>query len=312
MTTQNALKLMIADDIREAVLADQPVVALESTVITHGLPYPENYILARDMEMEIRQEDALPATIGVLHGEVRIGLTDDQLAKLAREPDVHKISSRDFGPACVKGWSGGTTVAGTLLAANLAGIKVFATGGIGGVHRQMQGPPDSARMDISADLPQLAATPLIVVCAGAKAILDLPATVETLETWGVPVIGYRTPDFPAFYSISSGLPVSAQAESPAEVAAIAKAHWETGMRSAVLVVNPPPGEAALPKEQVAAEIEQALRDAETAGVSGQQVTPFLLQRMLELTGGESLRANLALLKNNARLAAKIAVRLNCH
>ncbi|NLG73455.1 MAG: pseudouridine-5'-phosphate glycosidase [Chloroflexi bacterium] len=289
----------IDPEVSSALHAGQPVVALESTVITHGLPYPDNMQLARDMEQEVRQGGAVPATIAVIAGRVAIGVAPEELALLARGEGMHKISTRDFAAAAAKGWNGGTTVAGTMTAAHAAGIKVFATGGIGGVHRD-------APFDISADLPQLARTPMIVVCAGAKAILDLPATLEYLETFHVPVVGMGTDEFPAFYSRESGLPVSVRADSAAEVVDIACAHWELGLNSALLVVVPPPAEAALPYDRVARDVDQALAEAREAGVRGQAVTPFLLSRMAEITGGASLQANLALLRNNARYAAQIA------
>ncbi|MBM3145815.1 MAG: pseudouridine-5'-phosphate glycosidase [Chloroflexi bacterium] len=280
-----------------------PLVALESTVLTHGLPYPQNLQLARDMEAQVRAHGATPATIAVLEGVIHVGLSDEQLESLVRAEGLRKISGRDFGPAIAKKESGGTTVAGTLIAAHAAGIRVFATGGIGGVHR-------GAAYDVSADLPQLARRPLIVVCAGAKAILDLPATLEMLETLGVPVVGYRTGEFPAFYSQSSGLPVSARADTPEEVAEIALAHWGLGLDSAILVAVSPPGESALPAGDMEQVIEQALLEAQEKKIRGQAVTPFLLARVSELTGQSSLKANLALLLNNARVAAEIAVALS--
>lgn len=292
-------RLRIAPDIALALRESQPVVALESTVITHGLPYPQNLELAREMEQAVRQQGALPATIGIVEGQVCVGLTDAQLQQLAQGQNLRKISARDFAPAMVQGASGGTTVAGTLIAAHAAGIHIFATGGIGGVHRQ-------APFDVSTDLTLLARTPLVVVCAGAKAILDLPATLETLETLGVPVLGYQTDEFPAFYSRTSGLPVSARADSPAEVAAIARAHWGLGLDSAILVAQPPPEAAALPAEQIESVITQALAEAQAQGIHGQAVSPFLLRRVSELSHGSSLQANLALLLNNARLAGQIA------
>lgn len=278
---------------------NQPVVALESTVVTHGLPFPQNIQLAEDMEAEVRQQGCVPATIAIVQGRVVVGASRQEMEILAQDPQVHKISSRDFAPAIARGWNGGTTVAGTLVAAEIAGLQVFATGGIGGVHRD-------APFDISADLTVLARSPLVVVCAGAKAILDLTATLEYLETVGVPVVGYGSDEFPAFYSTDSGLPVSVRADSPAEVAAIARKHWEIGQTSAVLVANPPPPEVAIPAARVAGEIEQALQEAAQQQVRGQAVTPFLLQRVVELTGGASLQANLGLLRSNARLAAQIA------
>ncbi len=275
-------------------------VALESTVITHGLPRPQNLQLARDLERIAREHGAQPATIAVLDGEIRVGLSEADLERLAGEPNPRKISRRDFAAALTKKWTGGTTVAGTMFAAHRAGIKVFATGGIGGVHQV-------ETLDISTDLQALADTPMIVVCAGAKAILDLPATLEYLETMAVPVIGYGTDEFPAFYSRRSGLSVSARLDSPEEVVRFARAHWDLGMKSAVLVCQPLPPEEEIPAEKIDPLIEQARREAHERGIHGQALTPFLLARLNELTGGESLRANLALLKNNARLGAQIAV-----
>lgn len=299
--------VQISPIVARALNLQLPVVALESTVITHGLPYPENLALAQDMEREVRSHGATPATIAVLDGKVQVGVQDPDLERLARGQGLDKISTRDFAPAIAKKRSGGTTVAGTLLAATLAGIRVFATGGIGGVHRQVPGNLHSqTSLDISADLPQLSRSPVIVVCAGAKAILDLPVTLEYLETSGVPVVGYQTDDFPAFYSRSSGLPVSVRVDSPVEVAELARAHWSLGLTSAVLVTVPPPEDIALDPGSVEAAIEQALQDAGEQNIRGQQVTPFLLQRISQLTGGASLQANLGLLRNNARLAAQIA------
>ena len=293
----------LSPEIIQALQTNQPVVALESTVITHGLPFPQNLLLAQDMEREVRAPGAVPATIAVLDGQVWVGLSQAQLQRIAAEENLLKISSRDFAQAIAQRRSGGTTVAGTLVAAHAVGIRVFATGGIGGVHRQ-------APFDVSADLHLLARTPLVVVCAGAKAILDLPATLEVLETLGVPVVGYRTDEFPAFFSINSGLPVSVRADSPAMAAQIAKAHWEMGLSSAVLVVQPPPEESALAGPVVESAIQQALQEAQEAGIHGQAVTPFLLKRVSELTHGTSLLANLALLRNNASLAAQIALELS--
>jgi pseudouridine-5'-phosphate glycosidase len=295
--------LSIAEEIAQALELNAPVVALESAVITHGLPYPYNLRIAKELEMEIRRLGVVPATIAVVGGLVQIGLREIQLEELAQAQDVHKISRRDFGLAVILGWSGGTTVAATMVAAQAAGIRVFATGGIGGVHRQ-------PAYDISADLPELARTPLVVVCSGAKAILDLDATLEYLETASVPVLGYQTDEFPAFYSRESGLRVSARVETADEIAAVAKAHWAVGSLSAVLVCNPPPQESALPKEDVERAIEKALAEAEMQGVRGQAVTPFLLQRVSALTKGASMDANLDLLRNNARLGANVALALS--
>jgi pseudouridine-5'-phosphate glycosidase len=298
-------------EVARALAVDAPVVALESTVITHGLPYPENLQLAQNMERTVREHGATPATVAILDGKVFIGLNTTQLERLAQGKATRKISVRDFAPAIVQKAIGGTTVAGTLAAAHTAGVRVFATGGIGGVHRQAVAGIDHPAginnpIDISTDLTQLARTPLVVVCAGAKAILDLPATLEMLETLGVPVLGYQSDEFPAFYSRRSGLPVSARAETPLEIAEIAQTHWQMGFNSAVLVANPPPVEHALSPDAVDGAIQQALDEAQARGLRGQGVTPFLLMRVSELTGGDSLRANLALLLNNARLAAQIA------
>jgi pseudouridine-5'-phosphate glycosidase len=275
------------------------VVALESAVITHGLPYPQNLQLAQEMEAILTDEGALPATIAVLEGRVWVGLTSEQLEFLAQAQGVHKISSRDFAPAIAGGWTGGTTVAGTLLAAHLCGLRIFATGGIGGVHR-------AAAFDVSADLPQLARTPVLVVCAGAKAILDLDATLEYLETHSVPVAGYQTDEFPAFYSRSSGLQTSCRVDTPLEAASLALRHWALGMQSGVLLAVPPPEATAIPHAEIDGFIELALQESEAQGVRGQAVTPFLLQRVSQLSGGRSLRANLDLLRNNARTAGQIA------
>lgn len=296
----------LSPEVAGALAAGSPLVALESTVITHGLPYPDNLQLAFNMERTVRDQGATPATIAVLDGKVIVGLNPSQLERLAQGPAARKISVRDFAPAIAQKADGGTTVAGTLAAAHTAGLRVFATGGIGGVHRQAPGSSTDASYDVSADLSQLARSPLVVVCAGAKAILDLPATLEMLETLGVPVVGYQTDEFPAFYSRRSGLPVSARAETPREIAEMTSAHWQMGFESAVLVANPPPEADALAPEVVEGAIRQALAEAQAQGVRGQGVTPFLLRRVSELTSGDSLRANLALLLNNARLATQIA------
>jgi pseudouridine-5'-phosphate glycosidase len=279
------------------------VVALESTVITHGLPRPHNLELAQEMERVVRENGATPATIAILDGKVHVGLTDAELERLANEENVRKISLRDFATAIVKKECGGTTVAGTMFVARQAGIKVFATGGIGGVH-------EVETLDISTDLHALADTPMVVVCAGAKAVLDIAATLEYLETMAVPVIGYGTDEFPAFYSRQSGLSVSARLDSPQEIVEFTKAHWEIGLKSAVLVCQPLSLELELPHGKVEGVIHQIRREAHEQGIHGQPLTPFLLARMAELTDGESMRANIALLLNNARLAAQIAVALN--
>jgi len=290
----------LSKELIQARQVHAPVVALESAVITHGLPRPENLNLARGMEAVVRENGALPATIALFEGKIHVGMTDRAVEALSALDDVHKISLRDLGPAVARGWSGGTTVAATLFAASQVGIRVFATGGIGGVHR-------GAPFDISADLQQLGKSPLIVVCAGAKSILDLPATREVLETQGVPVIGYQTDEFPAFYSRESGLSVDQRVETPEEVVQIALASWGAGLRTAILLVAPPPAETALPADLVEAAIETALEEAAGRGIHGSATTPFLLGRVSELTGGESLAANIALLHNNAKIAAQVAV-----
>ena len=294
--------ITLSSEIARALNFGTPVVALESTVITHGLPQPQNLELARDMEQQVRDNDAIPATVALLDGEIRIGLSDEELVRLSESASPLKVSHRDFATAILKKMNGGTTVAGTMFAAQLAGIKVFATGGIGGVHKE-------SAFDISTDLRALAEIPMIVVCAGAKAILDLPATLEYLETMGVPVIGYQTDEFPAFYSRESGLNVSVRLDSPKEIADFAQTHWKLGMRSAILVTNPVPETEAISKTEMEPLISKASAEAIEQGIHGQKLTPFLLGRISELTEGKSLRTNLALLLNNARLAARIAAEM---
>lgn len=291
--------LQLSPEIARALNVGAPVVALESTVITHGLPRPQNLELARNMEAQIRTHGAVPATIALLDGKIRIGLTDEELIRLSESDSTLKVSHRDFATAIVKKVNGGTTVAGTMFAAHLSGIKVFATGGIGGVHKE-------SSFDISTDLKSLAEIPTVVVCAGAKAILDLPATLEYLETMGVPVVGYQTDEFPAFYSRESGLKVSVRLDTPKEIAEFAKAHWNMGMHSGILVTNPIPEADAIPKSEMEPIIAKASVEAMEKEIHGQALTPFLLGRISELTKGTSLKANLALLLNNARLAAEIA------
>ena len=299
MTSLGKTNFLIMPEVDQALQLNKPIVALESTVLTHGLPFPENMNLASDVEMEIREQGCIPATIAIIDGNICVGLDHSQVDKLVHMEDVLKISVRDIGPAVVSNKSGGTTVAGTLAIAQLAGIKVFATGGIGGVHRD-------APFDVSADLGQLARSQLVVVCAGAKAILDIPATLEVLETYGVPVIGYQTGEFPAFYSPSSGLPVSMRIDSAQEVALLARFHWDMGMPGSILVAVPPPTDVAMESSVVETAIQTALAEAKDKNIHGQAVTPFLLRRVSELTGGASLKANLGLLRNNARVAAEIA------
>ena len=294
----------VSAEVQAALLEKRPIVALETTVLTHGLPYPGNLDLANDMEQVVRRAGALPATIGVLDGIVWVGLDQNQIERLATPGDKVKISLRDFGTAVAKRDSGGTTVAGTLFAAHQVGIQIFATGGIGGVHRQL-GPRGTA-FDISADLPALARYPVAVVCAGAKAILDLPATLEYLETMAVPVIGYGTSEFPAFYSRSSDLKLHHRVDTPSEAAALARAHWSLGLKSAMLICAPVPADVALDGNEIDHIIQQALHESFAKGITGPAVTPYLLERVSALSGGDSLKANLELLLNNAQIAAQIA------
>jgi pseudouridine-5'-phosphate glycosidase len=292
--------LRVAPSIKSAIRAGKAVVVLESTVISHGLPRPKNLEVARQVEAAICEEGAIPATVGIIDGVITVGLDDEQLEILAMTDGVRKVSRRDFGIAIARKEHGATTVAGTMIAAHMAGIRIFATGGIGGVHRGEVG-------DISADLPELARTPVAVVCAGAKSILDLPRTLEYLETWGVPVLGYQTATFPAFYATSSGLPVDVRVETPGEVAAILHARWQAGLDGGVLVAVLPPAGLALPPDEMEAAIAQALQSAEEAGVTGKAITPYLLSRVAQITAGRSLAANVALLEQNARVAARIAL-----
>ena len=286
-------------DVAYALAAGRPVVALESTLITHGLPHPINLEVAQAMEQAVRDNGATPATIAVLRGQITVGLTSEQLTYLAQATNVRKCSRRDFPIVLAQKGDGATTVAGTMIVAHLAGIKVFATGGIGGVHR---GHP----VDVSADLLELAQTPVAVVCAGAKAILDLPLTLEVLETHGVPVVGYGCAEFPAFYSRSSGLPLDVRCDTVEEIAAMIRAREQLGFRTGMLITNPIPAADELPAEIAEAAIQQALQEADAQGIRGKETTPFLLARVSELTGDRSRAANIALLKNNARVAAQIA------
>lgn len=294
-------RIVTSNEVKRARSISLSVVALESTVLTHGLPHPENLKLAYDMERVVRTEGAIPATIAFLDGALHIGLSESEIDRLSKEKDVYKVGPRDFATVISQEASGGTTVAGTMFACKYANtnIKVFATGGIGGVHRE-------SSFDISADLQALATIPMIVVCAGAKAILDLPATLEYLETMSVPVVGYGTDEFPAFYSRESGLDVSVRLDTPKDIVEFARAHWSTGIQSAVLVTNPVPGADAISQSEMEPIIERASREAQDKKIHSQQLTPFLLQRISDLTQGRSMRANLSLLLNNARLAAQIA------
>lgn len=293
-----------ASPIEAAVRARQGVVALESTVIAHGLPSPRNVQTALDCEAEVRRSGALPATIGIVEGRAVIGLNDQQIQSIAQSAGVAKVNLANLAQVIAAGGWGATTVAASLHLADLAGIKVFATGGIGGVHR---GASDS--FDISADLMALARYPVITVCAGAKAILDLPKTMEVLETLGAPVIGYQTDELPAFYSRSSGLKLDLRADSARQIAKIALTHWRMGLSTGALVVAPVPADDEVPVNEIKDAIDEALDAAARNGVAGRDLTPFLLSRIAAKTEGRALRANIALLKNNARIAGAIAVAL---
>ncbi|MCE5257061.1 MAG: pseudouridine-5'-phosphate glycosidase [Spirochaetaceae bacterium] len=295
--------LDISDEVQAALSAGEPVVALESTIISHGMPWPQNLETARAVEAVIRDAGATPATIAIIDGRLKAGLSPEELETLARKgPAATKASRRDFPRLLAEKGLGATTVAGTMIVASMAGIKIFATGGIGGVHRGAE-----TTWDVSADLVELARTDTAVVCAGAKSILDLAKTLEFLETRGVPVIGYRTSELPAFYTSHSGLVLEERADSPQEIAAMLTAKWAAGLSGGVVVANPIPEQYSLPQGVVNPAIEQSVAEAEKAGIKGKQLTPYLLKRISEITGGESLESNIALVKNNARLAAEIAI-----
>lgn len=294
-------------EVAAALQEGRPVVALESTIITHGMPYPQNVETARAVEAVVRAGGAVPATIAVLEGRLVAGLDDATLDRLGQAQGVFKATRRDLAPVIVRGATAGTTVAATMVIAAKAGIPVFATGGIGGVHRGAE-----ETFDISADLIELATTPVTVVCAGAKSILDIPKTLEFLETHGVPVLGYRTTAFPAFFSRDSGETLDFACDSAEEIAAVVAAHRALGFQSGILVANPIPEADALDAATIGARIAEAIAAAEAEGVTRKALTPFLLQRILDLTDGRSLVANIALVKNNAALAARIAVALAAH
>ena len=291
--------LKIAPDVAAALRQEHPVVALESTVIAHGLPRPQNLQTAHRLQEAVRESGATPATIAIIDGKLTVGLSDDQISVLANGSDIRKISTRDISVAAARGWNGATTVAATSWIAHRAGIRVFATGGIGGVHR-------GSLPDVSADLPELARTPIVVVCSGAKIVLDLPATREWLETHAVTVVGYQCDELPAFYSRKSNLSVDVRVESPEEVAKIFRAQRDLGIHSALLVVVPVPAKFEVPAEELQIVLTTALEDADWKGIAGPALTPFLLTQMAERSGGATLRANIGLLENNARVAGEIA------
>ncbi|KAF0995505.1 pseudouridine-5'-phosphate glycosidase [Geobacillus sp. TFV-3] len=297
--------LVFSEEVAQAKAEQKPIVALESTIISHGMPYPENVQTAKDVERIIRDRGAVPATIAILNGKIKIGLTEDELEQLGTSHDVEKVSRRDLPYVVAMKKHGATTVAGTMICAEMAGIRVFATGGIGGVHRGAE-----QTMDISADLQELARTNVAVVCAGAKSILDLGLTLEYLETHGVPVIGYQTDVLPAFYSRTSPFRVDYRLDSVEEIARFIETKWALGLRGGMVVANPVPKEDELEESYITAIIEQALKEAEKQHITGKAVTPFLLDRVKTLTGGKSLQANIALVKNNAALAADLACELS--
>ena len=297
--------LDIHPEVAEALAAGKPVVALESTIISHGMPYPQNVETALNVERIIREHGAVPATIAIIGGRLKAGLSAEEIEYFGKKGQaIHKASRRDLAVLCARGEDGATTVTTTMIIAHMAGIRFFATGGIGGVHRGAE-----TTMDISADLEELGQTPVMVVCAGAKSILDLGLTLEYLETKGVPVLGYGTEELPAFYTRKSGFGVDYRVDTPEELAAMFRAQREMNYRGGMLVTNPIPEAFAMDKAVIDAAIEQALREATEQGVRGKETTPFLLARVVELTGGDSLESNIQLVLNNARLAAKTAALL---
>ena len=301
MTTQPYLDIL--PEVAQALAQRRPVVALESTIISHGMPYPQNVSTALRVEAEIRAHGAVPATIAIVQGRLKAGLLPDEIELLGQQGSaVPKVSRRDIPFVVAAGQNGATTVASTMLIAGLAGIRVFATGGIGGVHRGA-----ATSFDVSADLQELAQTRVAVVCAGAKSILDLGLTLEYLETHGVPVVGYGTSMLPAFYTPESDFQVDYRLDSAAQIAAAMRAKWAIGLPGGLVVANPVPAQFAMPRERIDAAIAQALHEAQQQGVHGKRSTPFLLARVAELTGGDSLATNIQLVLNNARLAAAIAV-----
>lgn len=294
--------LQIAPEVADALAAGRPVVALESTIISHGMPYPQNVAMATEVEGIVREHGAVPATIAILDGRLCIGLSPDQLELLASDGNVTKVSVRDLPYVVAQGQHGATTVAATMRLAAMAGIRTFVTGGLGGVHRGAQ-----QTFDISADLTELGQTSVAVVSAGVKSILDIALTLETLETLGVPVLGFGSDEFPSFYSRSSGHAAPMRVDTAAEVAAVMRAKWDLGIEGGVVIANPIPEEDEIPADEIGAIIDQALGDMDALGIRGKEATPYLLGRIVEITGGASLTANIALVRHNARLGAAVAV-----
>lgn len=297
--------LDIKKDVYDALRNDEPVVALESTIISHGMPYPQNVETALNVEKIIKEKGAVPATIGIIKGRIKVGLTENEIEYLGKAKNVVKVSRRDLPFIVSKGLDGATTVAATMIVASLAGIKVFATGGIGGVHRKAQ-----ETFDISADLQELAHTSVAVVCAGAKSILDLGLTLEYLETNGVPVVGYKTNELPAFYTTRSGFGVDYRVDSISELAQAIKTKWDLKLDGGLVIANPIPKEYELDYEVINKAIDEAIEDAEKQGIKGKETTPFLLSRVKEITKGESLEANIQLVYNNAKVAGELSVELS--
>ncbi|MBU9711146.1 pseudouridine-5'-phosphate glycosidase [Evansella tamaricis] len=297
--------ITFSKEVLEAKRVGAPIVALESTIISHGMPYPQNVKMAKQVEQIIREQDAIPATIALMDGKIKVGLSEEELEKLAMEDGVTKVSRRDLPVVLARGNTGATTVAATMICANLAGIEVFVTGGIGGVHRGAE-----ETMDISADLQELAKTNVAVVCAGAKSILDIGLTLEYLETYGVPVIGYQTDDFPAFYTQKSGFGVDVNVESAEEAARMLRTKWDLGLQGGVVVGNPVPETFEMEQHVVDGIIEDALSEARDQGITGKETTPFLLSRLKDISKGETLKTNIALVENNARVGGQLAVALN--
>lgn len=295
----------LSKEVKEAMEEGKPVVALESTIISHGMPYPENIETAKTLENIIRGHGAIPATIAIINGRIKIGLSEEELEFMGTSREILKASRRDLPAVLAKGLNAATTVSATMICANLAGIKVFVTGGIGGVHRGAE-----QTFDISADLQELANTDVAVICAGAKAILDLPRTLEYLETFGVPVVGFKTWEFPAFYTRESGLKVDYKVDDEKEAAKIIKTKWDLDLKGGILIANPIPEEYALDKAYIDKAIEDALYEAEKRNIKGKEITPFLLDKIKDLTQGESLKANIELVKNNTYVGTKIAIELN--
>lgn len=295
-------KIILSQEVLDATNNNHPIVALESTIISHGMPYPKNLKTALEIEDVVRQNGATPATIAIIEGEFKVGLSKEEIQHLANSEGVIKVSRRDLPYAISQKMTGATTVASTMILADMAGIKIFATGGVGGVHRESE-----KTRDISADLIELSKTNVAVICAGVKSILDIPKTLEFLETYGVPVLSVGTDEFPAFYTRESGIPTPQRLNIPEDIAQMLHAKWEYGLQGGVLIANPIEKRFSMDKRIINKAIDKALSQAKTQGIEGKKITPFLLKKIVNLTNGESLVSNIALVKNNAKLAAEIAV-----